>query len=309
MGQFPRYVLQEDFIIKKLVTFHYNELNKDYLYPGERHDFWEFLYLDKGEITITTDRNTFDLRQGDLVFYSPNEFHSLKANNKVASNILIVSFECGGSAMTFFEGKFFRLDDEERGHLANILREGLHAFDPPVDKPGGDLMRRNPPPFGSEQMIKINLEALLIRLVRRAHGMEQEIRLSLAAKEHHERELSARIIHYLRENLAANLTIDQIGRYFGIARTPLTTVFKKETGLSIMDYYHTLKIEQAKSMIREETYNFTAIADLLGFSSIHYFSRYFKKSTDMTPSEYARSLNARHSRQGKRIPLHETGEV
>ena len=51
-------------------------------------------------------------------------------------------------------------------------------------------------------------------------------------------------------------------------------------------------MDLAKQMIRENHYNFTQIADTLGFSSIHYFSRQFKRITGMTPSEYASSIKA-----------------
>ena len=43
-------------------------------------------------------------------------------------------------------------------------------------------------------------------------------------------------------------------------------------------------------MIREQNLNFTQIADCLGYASIHYFSRQFKKITGMTPSEYSLSI-------------------
>ncbi|MEG2842596.1 MAG: AraC family transcriptional regulator, partial [Ruthenibacterium sp.] len=42
--------------------------------------------------------------------------------------------------------------------------------------------------------------------------------------------------------------------------------------------------------IREGSHNFTEIASMLGYNSIHYFSRHFKKVTGMTPSEYASSV-------------------
>ena len=45
-------------------------------------------------------------------------------------------------------------------------------------------------------------------------------------------------------------------------------------------------------MIRDEQMNFTQIAEALGYSSIHYFSRQFKKLAGMTPSEYASSIRA-----------------
>ena len=48
--------------------------------------------------------------------------------------------------------------------------------------------------------------------------------------------------------------------------------------------------DQAKLLIRENSLNFTEIANTLGYSSIHYFSRQFKKITGMTPSEYSGSI-------------------
>ena len=53
-----------------------------------------------------------------------------------------------------------------------------------------------------------------------------------------------------------------------------------------------LKISEAKSMIRSGQMNFTQISEYLGYSSIHYFSRQFKRSTGMTPSEYVSSIRA-----------------
>ena len=53
-----------------------------------------------------------------------------------------------------------------------------------------------------------------------------------------------------------------------------------------------MKIDFAKQLIRENDMNFTQISDFLGYSSIHYFSRQFKRSTGMTPSEYVSSIRA-----------------
>ena len=57
-------------------------------------------------------------------------------------------------------------------------------------------------------------------------------------------------------------------------------------------------MDLARQMIREHHYNFTQIADALGFSSIHYFSRQFKRITGMTPSEYASSIKALSDQPG-----------
>ena len=51
-----------------------------------------------------------------------------------------------------------------------------------------------------------------------------------------------------------------------------------------------MKLKSAVTLIRERNLNFTEIAEVLGFSSVHYFSRLFKKKTGMTPSEYSSSV-------------------
>jgi len=60
-----------------------------------------------------------------------------------------------------------------------------------------------------------------------------------------------------------------------------------------MEYFAGMKIKQAKQLIRDETYNMTEISGMLGFSSVHYFSKAFKKTTGMSPTEYARSVKGR----------------
>jgi len=51
-----------------------------------------------------------------------------------------------------------------------------------------------------------------------------------------------------------------------------------------------LKIKEAKRLIREGQYNMTQIADLLHFENPQYFSKCFKASTNLTPSEYKASI-------------------
>ena len=54
-----------------------------------------------------------------------------------------------------------------------------------------------------------------------------------------------------------------------------------------------LKVAEAKRLISEGKYRYTEIAEMLGFGSIHYFSRTFKLHTNMTPSGYEKSVKAR----------------
>lgn len=44
--------LKKDIEINKIITIHYFEYMSDYNFPGETHDFWEFLCVDKGEVEV-----------------------------------------------------------------------------------------------------------------------------------------------------------------------------------------------------------------------------------------------------------------
>lgn len=45
--------LKRAFNVERIYSVHYFEFSKDYTFPGEAHDFWEFVYVDKGEIIAT----------------------------------------------------------------------------------------------------------------------------------------------------------------------------------------------------------------------------------------------------------------
>ena len=80
--------------IQEIVTVHYFEYASSYSFPGESHDFWEFLYVDKGSLFVTAGQTRRELGQGELIFHAPGEFHALEANGTVAPNLVVISFLC-----------------------------------------------------------------------------------------------------------------------------------------------------------------------------------------------------------------------
>lgn len=286
--------LKKEIQINKIVSVHYFEWAKDYLYKGEKHDFWEFLYVDKGEVDITADIQECKLKQGEMIFHKPNEFHNLWANGKIAPNLVVISFECVSKAMKFFENKIVTIGDYEKNLLAQIIREAQATFSSPLNKPSiKKLEKKKERPFGCEQLIQNYLELLLISLVRKGDCIRKENRPSSAARERMNEDITKRIIDYLTKNVHNSLCLRDVCRFSNLSKTSLKTVFKEKTGMCVMEYFKMIKIEAAKKMIREEQANFTEIAAKLGFSSVQYFSRRFKQLTDMTPSEYASSVKVK----------------
>ena len=97
MGYTPLY-LEKPLEIRQIYTVHYFEYSSNYAFAGESHDFWEFLYVDKGSLHVTADQHSYDLSRGQLIFHAPGEFHALSANGVVAPNLVVVSFRCDDPA-------------------------------------------------------------------------------------------------------------------------------------------------------------------------------------------------------------------
>ena len=286
--------LRQDITVDYLVTVHYFEYAKDYVFEGEKHDFWELLYVDKGEVEVMADSTGYRLRQGEMIFHKPNEFHNVFANGVVAPNLVVISFGSRSAAMSYFEGKIMRAGEDERELLARIVNEARDAFCCALDDPGTLQMERaSSSAFGCEQMIGILLEQMLIRLVRRGAEPAQEVKVSSSVKKRSDHDLVQRVIGYMEENVYGNLSFAQVCRFSAQSATNLKTIFKAVTGMGVMEYYRSIKIETAKRMLREGNGNITQVADCLGYASVHYFSRYFKQATGMSPSEYTLSIQAK----------------
>lgn len=287
------FLLTEELHITQIITIHYFEYTNTYHFHGESHDFWEFLCVDKGEVTVTAGEKKLTLQQGQIIFHEPNEFHNVQANGKIAPNLVVISFSCDSSCMKQFRNLITTISETEKTFLAQIIREARHCIATPLDNPFTKKMeRRTDSPFASEQMIQLYLELLLLSMLRRLNRKEKPDPSEKSTKKENDTILYQRILLYMKDHLRSQLTLDQICQANLVGKSQLQKLFQKEQHCGVIHYFSYLKIEEAKQMIRQEQSNFTEISDALGYTSIHYFSRQFKTFTGMSPSEYAFSIKA-----------------
>ncbi len=160
--------LRQEITVEEIYTIHYFEYRSDFRFPGESHDFWEFCYVDKGEVLITMDEKECVLKNGDIVFHKPKEFHSVAATGTSAPNLVVISFQCIGEAMRFFENKILHVDNAERNLLAQIILEAKNCFAHRLDDPyQTKIVKKDSVPFGAEQFLRLYLEQFLLHIVRR----------------------------------------------------------------------------------------------------------------------------------------------
>ena len=282
--------LEDSLHIDELFTIHYFEYTGEFLFSGESHDFWEFVCVDKGSVNICMDDKELTLHKGEIAFHQPNEFHNVSTYSQIAPNLVVISFKCDSPLMDFFRRKVLKIDEKERSLLAKILVEAQNLFETPLNNPyTKEMLKKKNIPVGSEQFIRMYLESFLLGLIRRYSLSEQQLQLPVTKSSV---DIFKRVSDYMEDNLAARLTIEVICRDNMIGRTQLQNVFQKEVGMGVIEYFSKMKIDNAKHLIRIGSLNFTQISEQLGYASIHYFSRQFKKLTGMTPSEYASSVKA-----------------
>ncbi len=96
----------------------------------------------------------------------------------------------------------------------------------------------------------------------------------------------SRAKYVMHEKIDSNIDFERLADNLGISYSKFRADFKKQTGLSPLQYFLLLKIEKAKNLLLTSTENSRQIAFTLGFESDYYFCRLFKSKTGLTPKQF-----------------------
>lgn len=286
--------LSQSFPISEIVTIHYFEYMKNFVFSGESHDFWEFLYVDKGEVIVQADDLYYPMNAGDIIFHKPNEFHAIRTVGNKAPNLVAVSFICDSPAMAFFENLTCTLYDNERLLISKIISEARSAFSTPLYSPDVEQILVKPePPFGSTELILLYLRTFLIYTKRSLLALDSRFPHTYSIAESTASTNSSRIVeivHYMEFHICDKISVEDICREFNISRSTLHALFQKQKGCGAIDFFNQMKIQRSQELIRDSSMNFTEIAHILSYCSLQYFSKQFKRATGMSPLEYSNSV-------------------
>lgn len=277
--------------IDSLITIHYFEYQKNFVFEGESHNFWEFLYVDKGEVIVDSNDEKLLLGQGEIIFHKPNDFHSVICDGNISPDLVVISFESNSESMDFFIKKRMRLDNKAKALLGIILDVAKTIFTYDLGTSYSKMLKlKEPYDDDSLSFIKTQLESFLSLLIFQDNNDSLNIdgRSNIYEKENKKR--VDNVIAYLKENIYQTPSLEDVCDNCMISKSMLQKIFKEQTGLSIMSYFYRMKIHESRRMIRYGNRNFSQIAESLGYSSLQYFSRQFKKIEGMSPREYSKSI-------------------
>lgn len=275
--------LKNQLNIESLMSFYHFYFDEDYKSIGERHNFWEIVYVKNGSIGVTADTRFYELKTGMMVFHKPNEFHKLWSSRGTRPEIYVFSFLCEDSILDAFKGRIVELNDFEKTlleHIANELSEKTTYINKKADEHIFSL--KSGETAEDLQIAKASLE-LLISNLRNSVSVDKKTLTANLSLTHED--IFNDAVKFLKLNLSENILIEDICKEINVSSTTLKRIFKKYTGDSIKKYFHNLKIEKSKEMLKQGL-QIGYIADALGFSSQNYFCYAFKRETGETPFSY-----------------------
>jgi two-component system response regulator YesN len=100
--------------------------------------------------------------------------------------------------------------------------------------------------------------------------------------------LIRRIIDYIKQNYAADISLNSVAERFHMNKSYLCQLFKQQTGENFNDYLVAIRIEKAKELLREPGHNVYTVGNRVGYFNPSYFGQVFKNAVGMTPSEYGK---------------------
>ena len=279
--------LNTEINIEKIIAIHYFEYARDFVFSGEKHNFWEVIYSDKDYLLVTVRSKEELIPPGHFRLISPMEFHSMRPAYGKSANAVVFSFECSNEKLFKFSGRTIKCDNEKREYISKLVSYAQEAFATPLGEPYCVNLVKNPEaPVGTETLVKIYLELFLLSCIRENIMTPA----SSAPLTHISNPELSEICSYLEQNVSMDIDFPAICEKFGMSKTNMKKLFRDNLNTGAMEYFSKCKIDCAKRLIREKEMNLAQISDYLCFSSQQYFSRRFKNIAGMTPSEYMQSV-------------------
>ena len=144
------------------------------------------------------------------------------------------------------------------------------------------------PRAGCDEICQRLLEVILLRLRRRDDFTLSD---TAAASPGSSRECGL-VRRYIDNHFKENLTLDQLAGVVHINKYYLSHTFRREFNTSPISYLISRRIQESRFLLAETDHSLSQIAQILGFSSLSYFSQSFRRQEGMSPMEYRRRRRA-----------------
>ena len=232
------------------------------------HNHAELFYIVGGKGQFLIEDQLYPVNTNHLVIINPNVTHTEVSLNAQPLEYIVLGIDgVELSISNTSDGKFCILDHFESMDITSCLRNILREME--LKQPG------------YEDICQAFMEILIIRLMR-STGLSVPAEPQNSVGNHQ----CAAVRRYIDHHFKESLTLDQLAEEAHMNKFYLSHAFKREYGVSPINYMISRRLEESKYLLAETDLSMSQIAQLLGFSSLSYFSQVFHRTQEITPMEY-----------------------
>ena len=226
------------------------------------HEYSEILYCEKGTCEVNVNGESFLLRENEFLWLPPNYIHMYKAEN---ASLLCAVFS------NDYVPLFYKMTGEKKLKVSAVSASGIeYLFEKTANTKAENFL---------------TLGGCLTLICARVFE-NSVLEESRAIDEI----LYQKVISYISEHYADDVTLSDIAKRFGYNEKYLSHTLHELTGIHFRKLITIYRINKAKDMLLSKNdLNVSDIADACGFSALNTFHRAFKEITGVTPTEYKKA--------------------
>ena len=274
-----QYRLDKVIEIKSISSIYIFHFDKSYFTNFEKHAPIELIYVDEGVEQVWEDDKVYTLQKGEIFIHKPMALHK-DACLSDESRVYIISFTTSSKIISKLFDRVIKLKKNEINQLKQVFETYIRNVDSDIDQWFSDrkiIADKNS--FGVSQIIKNNFELFFISILNPEENEALEYRK-------YDDPVVNRVIEELEKEKYEKFSLDKISKNVSYSKSYLCRQFKKVTGVTIIYYFYSLKVEEAKKMLIHGDHTIEETSDLLNFDSVQYFSKVFKKYSGLSPSNW-----------------------
>lgn len=254
------------------------------------HDTYELYFLLEGDRYYFMEQETYHVRAGDVVLVNRRQVHKTSQAESLRHDRILL--QLGGCALEDWL-KAAGLYPLERlfGEYYGVARPSEREWEELTRLLFGIREELGHRRERYEAMVKIKLSQILLLVYRsRKKALLGDSFPAVQTAKHgkvHE------VAEYLTCHCETNESLQELAKRFYISKSYLSRIFREVTGFSINEYRNLARIRRAQELLTGSSCSITEISGLLGFESVTYFERVFKKHADQTPLHFRKEAKER----------------
>jgi len=299
------FVLEGQNVSPNLVFLCKHFWNVHYVCKPHTHLEYELIYIVGGEGELASDNINYRLAPGDLLVVEPGETHTGSAHPENPFEMLTLGYQFNARRL-YADPALFGLDQVFlhllQAYKKKYKRYAIHdcgCIEPVLTKLLEETIHDR---RCRKELMRAYLIEFFTLMIRKIESL-----VDLQAESLDSVEAIIRAKRFIQSNFHKPINLEEIADAACLSKSHFCRVFKEETGFTPIEYVNFIRLEKAMTLLWYSNYTLTEIAEHVGFSSIHYFSRSFKKHNGVSPLQYRQQKMQSDTPSGMPKPVDASG--